>query len=578
MNLSRVEWFEELQKAYKDRDPDSFSGLLESSYSGGYNADTVVICSDGSVRSVLQWILSRSAGLQKDVSDNELDQELKFIEAVLDHRKNPNVPVTLEGVNGLITVEETPFRNVRAKCAWIELLLRRGADINSSGSPSLNPPLFCAGESAVVETLLKHGADPNVPAFSFFEYVNPNYGVSVIENYIKMHVPVPFTPSGYSQADYGQLYEDAAKSIGLLIEYGAPVNADEKGTNKSKRRSPLMELCKLKLYLLMAPSTLGKDEEKHFKRKYQPRLDEFLCRAFDMLVDAGADVNYEDPLGDTPSTVCASPKLLKKLVEKGCDITHRNIAGMSLLDNIINRRGEFTVYSQLCQDGDELLDCYLAKGGSFGCLAYGNCYLAQGGSLDCLAHGTAAIFTAVRNVDTGAIRKLAEAGADLNMREKDFGRTPLYYAFYAFGSRDNNDLIRLMTEYGADLTVTDYRGRNLLHAWASNFCGVGSKYRDAYMNVMKLLVTNGVDINALDRFGETPMRILLDNSLRKDIPVLLPYLGEMIKCGADPYKGDDKSAMDRIPYKKYRQQLEKHIGQRDMTRDAIDSGIELYER
>lgn len=577
-DMSSYEWFNKLRKAYKDRDLSGFkelldlSDLLNTSYRNSlyrYDTETIVSYFDEKGQctetTVLKWILSEAAKtLPEDATDREIKLELQFIESVLEKRRNPKVPVGINGLNGLIYVEETQFQNVKLKCGCIELLIARGTDVNDSGRPSDYPPLFCARESAVVETLLKHGADPNLMAYS---HKYADYGVSVIENFLNRLMPVPGMADRH--ADYAKLFDDAARTMELLLQYGAAPNADEAEPEKKlKRRSPLMELCRLKSEILIMKPTdkSGKDEWEDTADRYLPYLDKFLVRAFDLLVEAGADVNYEDLLGDTPSTVCSSSLLLKKLIDRGCSITRFNKAGTTLLGNIMeHKHGDLgdTVYSRYCHDGEEILDEYITRGGSVDCP---------------IPFDITAMFAAVKSGDTKTIRKLAEAGADLNYHGR-YNRTPLFYAFYTFCYyRDNSDVVKLMTELGADVTVTDERGDNLLHEWALNFGAVRPEYRNAYIDTMKLLIENGADVNALDGFRETPMRIILDNCSMRDLPELLPYLCEMVECGADPYKGDGKSAMGKIKYKKYRKVIEKYCEQKRTSDSAMEDDIDIYER
>lgn len=74
------------------------------------------------------------------------------------------------------------------------------------------------------------------------------------------------------------------------------------------------------------------------------------------------------------------------------------------------------------------------------------------------------------------------------------------------------------------------------------------------------------------------MRIILDNCSMRDLPELLPYLCEMVECGADPYKGDGKSAMGKIKYKKYRKVIEKYCEQKRTSDSAMEDDIDIYER
>ena len=61
---------------------------------------------------------------------------------------------------------------------------------------------------------------------------------------------------------------------------------------------------------------------------------------------------------------------------------------------------------------------------------------------------------------------------------------------------------------------------------------------------------------------------------------LMPYLEKLVEYGADCELKDDSglSALDRIPYKKYRKELERCIEQKQNSDRAVDGMIEAFER
>ncbi len=81
---------------------------------------------------------------------------------------------------------------------------------------------------------------------------------------------------------------------------------------------------------------------------------------------------------------------------------------------------------------------------------------------------------------------LIEHGADVNARD-DGGRDPLYFAL-----RENHmDLVVLFIEKGADIN----NGEALLHNVAQKGC----------KKAVELLIEKGLDVNAPDKYGETPL-------------------------------------------------------------------------
>ena len=162
--------------------------------------------------------------------------------------------------------------------------------------------------------------------------------------------------------DCGKNIKTKIKCIELLLKHGAPVN-----TIKGKRsngESSLMCLCGLKRFLLATTLQrigLSKVEAEPIMDCYLPCLDKFLERAFDMLVKAGADVNFEDSQEDSPATVCTSSKLLKKLIEEGSYILQKNRNWKTLLDNIMDTMSADSLYHIFCQDEYEMIDGFIKQ-------------------------------------------------------------------------------------------------------------------------------------------------------------------------------------------------------------------------
>jgi ankyrin repeat protein len=103
---------------------------------------------------------------------------------------------------------------------------------------------------------------------------------------------------------------------------------------------------------------------------------------------------------------------------------------------------------------------------------------------------SASIATAAQEADVAAVRKLIDAGADVNERAAD-GSSALLWAVY----EQAPDLVSLLLGAGADPNVAnDFGVSPLLQA---------SRYGDASM--IKLLLDGGANLSAASRDGETPL-------------------------------------------------------------------------
>ena len=140
---------------------------------------------------------------------------------------------------------------------------------------------------------------------------------------------------------------------------------------------------------------------------------------------------------------------------------------------------------------------------------------------------------------------------------------------------------------GADLSLVNKDGRTPLHVWAS---AVTQTYKNDnlqwddidhadYIAVLDILLKYN-DINVRDTNGRTAASVLIENVNRKRIARLMPYLVDMFDRGADFTLKDNGglNTLDRIPYKKYRKELERCIEQKQSSDRAVDGMIEAFER
>ncbi len=495
-----------------------------------------------------------------------------FLDAALSYSRDIDTPVVIDYERkNLIKHAIDLDGDVQKKCECIRLLAKHGANINSSGNSAvyLYPPLFYAGESAVVETLLRHGADPNYMAFTYDIPGAPRKGESVIEHFLKKHITKPNIHARRITRDYARMFEDAAKSIELLIKFGAPVNTDE--TNLS---SPLMSLCELKQAMLavrLRYAGKSREDVTPVMDGYLPYLDAFLERTFDMLVDAGADVNHRDCTGNSPATVCTSSKLLRKLMESGYTGDDMYRHDKPLISGVMDRMEEDSLYHTFCDDEDGLIEIFLEQ--------------TKLHNRDPLLVKTyeAVLPKAVKYGCTGIIRRLVEAGADINCRNKVTGKTPLFSLFLLapdLKTMCDTDVLSLMRDLGADFSAADKDGNTPLHFCATLFTGNPSYVRAGcrFDETLDALVKSGADIDAVNNSGYTPAAILVKGAGRNEWGDVMPLLVKMIELGADMYKGGESSAMELIAVKKHRRELERCIEQKRRVSHVMDDMIDTFER
>jgi pectate lyase len=257
------------------------------------------------------------------------------------------------------------------------------------------------------------------------------------------------------------------ESVGLLLSKGAQVDAGDDG--------PTTTLCYA--------------TEKGYRG------------IAELLIAHGADVNVKRggwPAGDTPlhSAVRGGYKdIIELLIANGADV------------NIKNNQGQTPLEIALINNRSDIVELLVAKGADV------------------------SLHTAVLIGDLAKVKSLIEEAADVNTKDAS-DNTPLHYAVQG----RNRDLVEFLIASGADVNAKNNQGQtpldiastrrredivDLLIAKGATIQSIHVAVRVGDVEIVKAFLEQGIDVNAKDSYGITPLHHASAGDNRDIIELLL---------------------------------------------------------
>ncbi|MBE6420058.1 MAG: hypothetical protein E7031_07995 [Akkermansiaceae bacterium] len=219
--------------------------------------------------------------------------------------------------------------------------------------------------------------------------------------------------------------------------------------------------------------------------------------------------------------------MVKWVIASGVDVkTATDKKGLPVLAAIANTRNLEVIrilYAMGARLENEFLSAVVA-----GDVDAVNKELSNGADVNAEAacvKGMTAVGLATINPDTTILSMLVAKGANVNVAADAVALPPIRIAV----GTSNLVAFKILADAGADLTVKD-DGYTLLHR-AAQF-----KKTDDSLEIIKLLLAKGADINAVTDAGWTPLMFLLRlvESTDADYAQTVEALKIMLAAGADP--------------------------------------------
>src|SRR5687768_10749204 len=117
-----------------------------------------------------------------------------------------------------------------------------------------------------------------------------------------------------------------------------------------------------------------------------------------------------------------------------------------------------------------------------------------------LTEQIADLFKAAQNGDAARIREMMSENPKLANTENNDGLTPLGFSAHM----GHEDALLALLEYGADINAMSHSKVSYIPSNTALHAAIAGK---APLNIVKLLIQRGANVNAVDSNGHTPIHV-----------------------------------------------------------------------
>jgi ankyrin repeat protein len=388
---------------------------------------------------------------------------------------------------------------------FIELLIRRGADVNATSSNGFTPLHYAAynGHADVVKLFLENGADPSI---------KDNSGKTAADIARERgHVDIASMIENIKELFEALKKGDVSKAEKLLSKLSVPNARDRDGVALLHWATFLGYAGIIRFLVEKGADVNIKDRNGNTPLHWAAANGQ--VKIADLLIRHGADVNARDELNCTPLHYAAKhghPEVARLLIEKGSDVNARSKGGWTPL-HVAAGNGHADVTELLIQYGaDTNAKCGFAVGIFYSSASREAFTIPTYTDAECREFTVTLLHIATAFGRADVVRLLLKHGADVNARS-DLG-TPLCWAAL-FGRAE---IAKILLEHGADVNAKHSECLTPLHLAAFSATGIAeylikksayvsesNKYKSSlpithsnYAEVAKVLLEYGAEINA----------------------------------------------------------------------------------
>jgi ankyrin repeat protein len=467
----------------------------------------------------LLFFVATAAAASSEVADAAMKLDKQTLRSLLQKHADVNAPQA----DGATALHWAVWRD---DAEMADLLIRSGADVNAADRLGVTPIGLASttGNAAIMEALLKTGADPNMPLSSYGDtplMMAARAGkVDAIKALLDHHADVNVKETwGGTTAVMWAASEAHPNVVALLAARGADVNVHSKIVPAPQARGDgnMLGFAPRDLKPGETPESLvrGKDLNVVLPSGGLTPLM-FAAREGEMeaakvLLSAGADINAA--AGDLSSALGLAIQnghyeMASFFIDQGADIHHADLNDCTPLWLAVHvRNHDFSVGIPWVVTSDPffLIEKLLKKGSDPNHRAKASPPYrknnASSGSPWLVYEGATAFLRAAAAGDTQTMRLLLAYGADPRTPTAE-GVTPLAAASgigYMGGMskewsrKQRGEAVKFLIDLGLDVNAADQVGRTPLHGAASL----------GYGEVVQMLVDAGGRLDAKDKGGST---------------------------------------------------------------------------